>query len=136
MASEVFYLDRQPNVRERYSAKRYRKRLEAANLIAWSFGLAVTSGYREGDDGLHGDGLAFDFGTGTDTQEINACKWAATHPKLFQEVIGHDAGSGFHAHIAFAPVRYVRRRTRRALRRNAQAYAGHAPAKPKRRHAK
>jgi hypothetical protein len=95
------FLDRSPNQRERYEESRYQYRLEAANLIARFFGLRVTSGIRYGNGSSGHDkafgALGFDFG-GDDKREVALCKWAATHPELFQEVIFHDPP---HAHLLF-----------------------------------
>lgn len=133
------FFDISPNVSEPWSKRRYKRRLEAAQLMAWSFGVSVTSGVRTevptggSSTSLHDKGrggLAFDFGgpDATAKEEENLCQWANTHRGLFQEIMHHDTGGGLHAHIAFrAFLLGVRWRVRRKLRQNAAKFGGKRP---------
>lgn len=120
------YLDRSPNVAERWNERRYKARLKAARLIAAHFGVPISSALRTSvppggsPTSLHlksRGGLAVDFGGPDPSREARVCRWAAKHPGLFQEVMHHDVGGGLHAHIAFAAnLRFVVRKVRRALK--------------------
>jgi hypothetical protein len=56
-------------------------------------------------------------------KEVNVAKWAAAHPEVYQEVLAHDAGSGFHAHYAYnGKLRGALRLAHQALVKDAQRY--------------
>lgn len=123
----IIYYDRTPSIRERFSRRRFSTRVQAWEMIADFFGvpLGSTIRYRD-DDSLHNKkagALAADFGAGqgsaANLKEQAICKWANTHRRLWNEVMWHDAGSGFHAHLAMrGKLRFMRRKIRRALRAN------------------
>jgi hypothetical protein len=136
---DVTYHDRSPNVREKYSAARYERRVRAAQRIAEFFGAPISSSKRTyvppggSTTSLHlewNGALAFDFGAGTDRKaerkEKAVCMWAATHKDLFQEVMWHDVTTteqAYHAHVSFmANVRFIERKVKRALRKNGKRF--------------
>jgi hypothetical protein len=136
---DVTYHDRSPNVKERYNSRRYANRLEAAQMIADFFGAPISSSKRTSvppggsTSSLHlewNGALAFDFGAGADRKaerkEKAVCMWAESHKGLFQEVMWHDVTgteNSYHAHIAFmANVTRIRRKVRRALRKNGRRF--------------
>lgn len=96
---------------ENFDPIRYTRRLHTAQVIARQFHLKLTGGYRTKEhnaavngvpDSLHIDGLGFDF-VGASSDMARAMQWAKNQPKVFSEVLIHDAGSGIHLHLGFWP---------------------------------
>lgn len=110
---EVWYLSIHPRTRESYVASRYGERYEAAKLLFETEGCWITSGARDGSGGsLHdvkSGALGFDGSRGANTPENIAAERHIGEKirdtpelaALFQEVVAHDLGTGYHIHAAF-----------------------------------
>lgn len=101
---------------ESFNERRYNKRLQAITVAGRAFGVHVTSGVRSASENqssngvsnsLHleeNGGLAFDLSSGPGAispQERSFYTWARQRADLFQEVLLHNSGSGWHVHVAF-----------------------------------
>lgn len=122
------YVNLSPSSDERYSTRRFNVRTECWQMISSHFSVPISSSIRfNTNDSLHNHkrgALACDFGAGYGQtkdspafiEEREICEWAARHPHIFQEVMHHDTGSGYHAHLAMrGGLRFMRRKVRRAL---------------------
>lgn len=104
--------------REQYNERDYNARLQAITQVGASFGLHVTSGKRSDAENSNANGvggslhlvssgaLAFDLSSGpgpVSPNERRMYEWANTRPDIFQEVLLHNSGSGWHVHVAFRP---------------------------------
>lgn len=123
------FLNKSPSTSEVFNDRRRRHRDECWQMISEHFSVPISSTVRNtGNDSLHEQsrgGLAADFGAGlgqTPTspafiEEREICQWAQRFPDIFQEVMHHDTGSGFHAHLAMnGKLRFMRTKVRRALK--------------------
>lgn len=96
----------------------YNKRLQSITVIARSFGLGITSGKRTAAENAAAGGvpnsmhlvengaLAFDASSGPgpiSPEERRFYEWAKSRPDLFQDVLLHNSGSGWHVHVEFRP---------------------------------
>jgi hypothetical protein len=123
------FLNRSPSIDEVFRVRRRRARDECWAMISEHFSVPIASTVRDtGNDSLHErsrGGLAADFGAGfgqTPTspafiEEREICDWAKKFPNIFQEVMHHDTGSGFHAHLAMnGNLKFMKTKVRNALK--------------------
>ena len=123
------FLNRTPSTSETFSDRRSRLRAHCWQMISEHFTVPISSTIRDsGNDSLHErsrGGLAADFGAGLGQtpetpafiEEREICEWAKKFPNIFQEVMHHDTGSGFHAHLAMnGNLHFMRLRVKRALK--------------------
>lgn len=101
-----------------FNQSKYNQRLQAISVAGQSFGVSVTSGKRSTTENTEANGvtnslhliengaLAFDLSSGPGAisgAERSFYQWASSRSDLFQEVILHNSGSGWHVHVAFRP---------------------------------
>lgn len=103
---------------EPFNQRRYNERMENFRRAAASFGLQLTSAGRTEAENRRVNGsatsfhlfsrgaLGFDAGDGPGPISPNERRfydWCRSRSDVFQEVLLHDAGSGYHVHAAFRP---------------------------------
>jgi hypothetical protein len=123
------FINKSPSTDEVFRDVRLRRRMECWTLISEHFSVPISSTARtKGTDSLHEQSrgaLAADFGAGLGQtpdspafiEEMEICEWAKKFPNIFQEVMHHDTGSGFHAHLAMhGGLRFMKTKVKRALK--------------------